>query len=70
MIEKMILTSKVVLCRKFRWISRKHSGDVERQVEAPSKMISFVTRHNFQVASEVILVALTAKQADAAIDVF
>ena len=61
----MILTSysdKIVLCRKLRWICRKHANDVARQVETPSKKTTFaarhiylVTRHNFHVASVVTL---------------
>ena len=52
----------MVLCRKLRWICRKHSSDVERQVETPSKrtisvarQIYLVARHNFHVALVVTL---------------
>ena len=40
----------VVHCRKPRWICRKHSNDVARQVETPSKSTIFVVRHDFYVA--------------------
>ena len=33
-----VILGKVVLCRKLRWICRKHSNDVARQVETPSKI--------------------------------
>ena len=65
----MVLTSYLdkSYCRKLRWICRKHSDDVARQVETPSKRTIFVARHNFNVAS---VVTMTAKQVNAAIDVF
>ena len=56
MIENMVLTSysgSVVPCRTLKWICRKLSNDVARQVEMPVKSTIFVARHNFHVASEV-----------------
>ena len=34
---------QVVLCRKLRWICRKHSNDVVQQFETPGKSTVFVT---------------------------
>ena len=57
-----IILGQVVLCRKLRWICRKHSNDVARQAETPSKRTIFfarqiyvVPRHNFHVTSVVTL---------------
>ena len=65
-----------MFCRKLRWICRKDSKDVTRQVETPSKRTIFVAqqiylvgRHNFHVAS-VVTLYMTAKQVNAAIHVF
>ena len=46
---------EVVLCRKLRWICRKHSNHVVQQVGTPGKATIFVARHNFHVALEVML---------------
>ena len=50
-----VIFGKVLLCRKLRWICCKHSSDVARQVEKPSKRTIFVARHNYHVASVVTL---------------
>ena len=42
------------------------SNDVARQVETPDKRTIFVARHNFKW----LLYTMTAKQVNAAIDVF
>ena len=43
-----------MLCRKLRWICRKHSNDVARQVEEPSKATIFVSQQIY-VALDVTL---------------
>ena len=57
-----VIIWSVVPCRKLRWICRKHSNDVARQVEIPGKStilscdkFIFVARHNFHMASKVTL---------------
>ena len=57
-----VTLGQIVLCRKLTWICRKHSNDVARQVETPSKRTIFVerqiylaARHTFHVASVVTL---------------
>ena len=41
-----IILGLVVLCRKLRWICRKHSNNVVRQVEMSGKLTIFVARQN------------------------
>ena len=50
-----VILGYVVLCRKLRWVCHKHSSDVARQVETPSKRTTFVVRHDFHVALVVTL---------------
>ena len=64
-----VVLGQVVLCRKLRWICRKRSNDVARQIETTSKRTIFIARHNFHVASVVTLYH-DCKQVNAAIDVF
>ena len=37
-----VILEEVVPCRKLRWICRKHSNDVVRQIETPGKSTIFV----------------------------
>ena len=57
-----VIIGSVLPCNKLRWICRKHSNDVVRQVEIPGKStilshdkFTFDAVHNFRVASEVTL---------------
>ena len=50
-----VILGKIIPCRKLKWICRKHSNDVARQVETPGKSTTFVVRHNFHVALEITL---------------
>ena len=56
-----VIVGSVVSSRKLRWICRKHSNDVARQVEILCKStilsleIYLVARYNFHVASELTL---------------
>ena len=57
-----VTLGSVVPSRKLRWICRKNSNDLVRQVEIPGKStilscdkFIFVARHNFHVASEITL---------------
>ena len=52
-----------------RWICRKYSNDIVRQVETPSKRTIFVARHNFH-SHRWLRYTVTAKQVNSAIDVF
>ena len=55
-----VILGEVVLCRSLRWICRKHSNDVARQVKTTdrstifvARQIYLVARHKFHVVLEV-----------------
>ena len=59
-----VILGLIVFCRKLRWMCRKHSKDLARQLETPGKAIIFVARqiypvapwpHDFHVALEATL---------------
>ena len=72
-----VIPGQVVLCRKLRWICRKHSNDVARQVETQSKRTIFVSRDKFILSRDITFMSrrwlrytMTAKQVNVAIDLF
>ena len=71
-----VILGEVVLCCKLRWICRRHSNDVMRQVETPTKAAIFVARQIYLVPRRNFHVALEVtsyhdwKQVIAAIDAF
>ena len=65
-----------MLCRKLRWICRKHSNDVARQAEIPGERKS-LARDKFILSRDITFMSqrwlrytMTAKQVNAAIVVF
>ena len=53
----VVILGQVVLCCKLRWICRKLSNDVARQVETSNKRTDFVARQIYLVARRNFYVA-------------